>query len=84
MHSFNYFLRPIKTVNDIPVAEKECAFYKPKRRVENETISLPDLAERRKIRETKDCSLGYSLSQPLIDYPPIVQIDLKGNIIKED
>ncbi len=70
--------------NDIPMIEKHCWTNVRPRSETYETIPLPNIEEREKLFNNPDCSPGYRKRQLLIDYPPILKMDIKGRIIKDD
>ena len=70
--------------NDIPIAEKHCWTVVRPRSETYETIKIPSIEEREKLYDNPDCSLGRRLRQLLIDYQPILKINLKGQIIEPE
>ncbi|TPN84383.1 hypothetical protein [Aquimarina algicola] len=83
--SFNLDQRfQMEMKKDIPIIEKHCWTNVRPRSETYETIPLPNIEEREKLFNHPDCSLGYRKRQLLIDYPPILKIDIKGHIIKSN
>ncbi|TPN84384.1 hypothetical protein [Aquimarina algicola] len=70
--------------NDIPIIKKHCWTNVRPRSETYETIPLPNIEEREKLFNNPDFSPIYKQNTLIIDYPPILKIDIKGRIIKSN